>query len=41
MMQQGGAMPHEDTVRSMTLFAKEVMPRLKKRFSTTAVKAAE
>jgi len=42
MMQQGGAMPHEDTVRSMTLFARDVMPRLKKRFGTaSAVKAAE
>jgi alkanesulfonate monooxygenase SsuD/methylene tetrahydromethanopterin reductase-like flavin-dependent oxidoreductase (luciferase family) len=28
VMQQGGAMGHEDTVASMTLFAREVMPRL-------------
>jgi alkanesulfonate monooxygenase SsuD/methylene tetrahydromethanopterin reductase-like flavin-dependent oxidoreductase (luciferase family) len=29
MMQQAGFMSHEDTVRSMTLFAREVYPKLK------------
>jgi len=28
MMSQAGQMGHEDTVDSMTLFAREVMPRL-------------
>ena len=28
MMSQAGQMGHEDTVESMTLFAREVMPRL-------------
>jgi hypothetical protein len=28
MMTQAGAMDHNDTVDSMTLFAREVMPRL-------------
>jgi hypothetical protein len=29
MMQQAGFLSHERTVRSMTLFAKEVYPRVK------------
>jgi hypothetical protein len=29
MMGQAGAMSHEDTVGNLTLFAKEVMPRLR------------
>jgi alkanesulfonate monooxygenase SsuD/methylene tetrahydromethanopterin reductase-like flavin-dependent oxidoreductase (luciferase family) len=29
MMQQAGFMSHEDTVRSMTLFAREVYPRIR------------
>jgi len=28
MMSQAGQMGHQDTVESMTLFAREVMPRL-------------
>jgi alkanesulfonate monooxygenase SsuD/methylene tetrahydromethanopterin reductase-like flavin-dependent oxidoreductase (luciferase family) len=41
VMQQGGGMPHEDTKRSMTLFGKEVLPRLKKLYAGTQAKAAE
>lgn len=42
VMQQGGALSHEDTVRSMTLFGKEVLPRLKQIGTNSAeAKAAE
>jgi alkanesulfonate monooxygenase SsuD/methylene tetrahydromethanopterin reductase-like flavin-dependent oxidoreductase (luciferase family) len=39
MMTQAGHMDHEDTVESMTLFAREVMPRLED-FHATAQLAA-
>ena len=32
MMQQAGFVTHEETVKSMTLFAKEVYPRVKEEF---------
>ena len=34
LMLQGGVLDHTETVDSMTLFAKEVMPRLKARYAT-------
>jgi alkanesulfonate monooxygenase SsuD/methylene tetrahydromethanopterin reductase-like flavin-dependent oxidoreductase (luciferase family) len=33
MMQQAGFMSHEETVKSMTLFAKEVYPRVREEFA--------
>jgi alkanesulfonate monooxygenase SsuD/methylene tetrahydromethanopterin reductase-like flavin-dependent oxidoreductase (luciferase family) len=41
VMQQGGGMPHEDTKRSMTLFGREVLPRLKKLYTGKQARAAE
>jgi hypothetical protein len=40
MMQQGGHLGHEDTVDSMNLFAKHVMPRLKERQANVQLFAA-
>ncbi|MGE0651638.1 MAG: LLM class flavin-dependent oxidoreductase [Alphaproteobacteria bacterium] len=41
MMQQAGFVTHEETVKSMTLFAKEVYPRVKEEFAfRPAVKGA-
>jgi hypothetical protein len=40
MMGQAGAMSHEDTVENLTLFAREVMPRLKAYKQPTAEAAA-
>jgi hypothetical protein len=33
MMQQAGHLSHEETVKSMTLFAKEVYPRIREEFA--------
>ena len=40
MMQQAGHLDHKRTVRSMTLFAKEVYPQIKDLPSTVAPKVA-
>ena len=37
---QLGTLPAEDTHRNLTLFASEVMPRLRQRFGTAGVPAA-
>jgi alkanesulfonate monooxygenase SsuD/methylene tetrahydromethanopterin reductase-like flavin-dependent oxidoreductase (luciferase family) len=41
MMGQAGHLSHEDTVDSLTLFAKEVMPRLKELKQPVTAAAAE
>ena len=40
MMQQAGFVTHEETVKSMTLFAKEVYPRVKEEFAFRPAKGA-